>query len=73
MSATDYSPGPLLDPEDVARRLNVSLSAASRLMSGDSELVAYKIGGSVRTSELDLARFLHQTRHSRGPRSDAAV
>ena len=73
MSATDYSPGPLLDPEDVARRLNVSLSAAFRLMSGDSELVAYKIGGSVRTSELDLRGSFTRPADSRGPRSDAAA
>src|SRR5687768_16149696 len=50
-------PKPLLNSEDVARRLNVEVITVRRFVKR-GQLAAYKVGGEFRFSEEDVQAFL---------------
>src|SRR5215216_6029893 len=50
-------PKPLLNSEDVARRLNVEVITVRRLVNR-GQLAAYRVGGEFRFSEEDVQTFL---------------
>ncbi len=56
----------MLRPRDIAERLKISLSKAYDLLSRN-EIQHFKIGGSVRCTEEQLAEYLESCRHGRRP------
>lgn len=67
----DKNSTPLLKPADVARILNISKSAACRLLKG--EIKAVRFGGIVRVSQDELDKFIAEHKTPPNPSNGSFV